>query len=429
MPGARRPGGWGRSPLPPGALAVGAGLVAASVTTYAFLALSARALGPVAYAPVSVLWSALFLVVPTVWTPVEQEVARQVSSRAASGQGSRPVVHAGARAGLQLGVPVLALLAVATWLAADGLFGGDRGVALVLVLAIAAFAPNHLTRAALAGTGSFGRYGLCITLDSATRLAIAAGLFVGGVDDPLAYAVAVAVGPLVPVVAFRRRWGLAAAPGPPVDGSVLGRVVPLVGAQACSQTLVNGGPVLVAALAGAGEDAVAGRFLTALLVARIPLFFFQAVQSSLLPGLARLAALGDRAGFLRLVGRLSGAVLALTAAAVAGSWWFGPDVVRVAFGADFVLPGRDLALLAGAAGGIMAATVLGHAVIALTGHARVTSAWAAGVVAAVAVVALGEDLVWRVALGLLVGSAVAAFAQFVGLRSLVGDWVVESDRH
>lgn len=377
----------------------------------------------------SVLWSALFLVVPTIWTPVEQEVARQVSSRAVSGQGGRPVVHAGARTGLQLGLPVLALLAVAAWLSADEVFGGDRGVALVLVLAVAAFAPNHLTRAALAGTGSFGRYGLCITLDSATRLVIAAGLFAVGVDDALPYAVAVAIGPLVPVVAFRRRWGLAVAQGPPVDGSMLGRVVPLVGAQASSQTLVNGGPVLVAALAGPGEEVVAGRFLTALLVARIPLFFFQAVQSSLLPGLSRLAALDDRAGFVRLVARLFGAVLALTAVAVAGSWWLGPDVVRVAFGGDFVLPGRDLALLAGAAGGIMAATVLGHAVIALAGHHRVTLGWAVGVVVAGAVVGLGDDLVWRVAVGLAVGSAVAAFAQLVGLWSLLGDWVAESDRH
>lgn len=416
-------------PLPPGALAVGGGLVAASVTTYGFLALSARALGPVDYAPISVLWSVLFLVVPTVWTPVEQETARQISARAVSGHGGRPVVHAAVGAGLWLGLPVLAVLGVAGWSLADELFGGHRGVALALVAAVAAFAPNHLTRAALAGTGSFGRYGLCITLDSAARMLAALALFAAGVDHPVPYAVAVVAGPLVPVVAFRRRWALAADDGPPLTGPMLGRVVPLAGAQACTQVLVNGGPVTVAALAGPGEDAAAGRFLAALLVARIPLFFFQAVQSSLLPGLARLSASGDRSGFVRQVRQLAVGVVALTAVAAAGSWWLGPTVVRLAFGAEFVLPGRDLALLAGVAGGIMAATVLAQAVVARTGHGRVTVGWALGVAAAAVVVVLGEDLVWRVAAGLLTGSTVAVAAQFVAVRRVLGDWDAVVGQH
>ena len=417
-----------RSPLPPGALAVGGGLVVASATTYGFLAVAARALGPERYAPISVLWSALFLVVPTVWTPVEQEVARQLSSRGVAGQGGRPVVLAGARAGAQLGVPVLAVLAIAGWFAADQLFAGQRGVALALVAAVVAFAPNHLTRAALAGAGSFGRYGLCITIDSATRLLVAGVLFALGIDHALPYALAVVVGPLIPVLAFRRQWGPAAVDGPPVDAPLLGHVLTLAGAQAGAQLLINGGPLVVAALARPGEEAVASRFLTALLVARIPLFFFQAVQSSLLPGLARLSAADDRDGFIRQLRRLGAAVAALTATAVVAAWWLGPWVIRLAFGAGFVLPGRDLALLAGAAGCFMAATVLAHAVIARSGHRRVTLGWVAGVVTAVVVVAAGDDLVWRVAAAMAAGALVTAFAQFASVRRVLGDWAGEQDQ-
>lgn len=367
------------------------------------------------------LWSALFLVVPTLWTPVEQEVARLVSARSVAGEGARPVVVAGVRAAGVLGIPVLAVVAVVAVASVDSVFGGEIGVALALVAAVAAFAPNHLTRAALAGTGSFGRYGLCITFDSAARLALALALVVTGVDHPAPYAAAVAVSPLVPVVAFRRRWGLAGRPGPP-SGPLHRQVLPLVGGQAFAQLLVNGGPLAVAVLAAPSQEEVAGRFLTALLVARIPLFFFQAVQSSLLPGLARLEALGDRPGFVALLRRLAAAVTGLGGLAVVACWLAGPPAVRLAFGADFELGRRDLALLAAAAGAVMLAHVLAHAVVALAGHALVTVGWALGVAAALAVIALGDDLVLRVELGLLVGGGTAAAAHAAALRARLGAW-------
>lgn len=410
-----------RGTLPPGALAVGGGLVAASATTYGFLAVSARALGPAAYAPISVLWSALFLVTATVWMPVEQEVARLVGARVVRGEGARPVSLAGARAALVVGAPSVIALAAAAVLGSGTLFDGRTGVGLALVAAVVAFGPNHLTRAALAGTGSFGRYGLCIALDSATRLALSVALALAGVDDPVPYAVAVAVAPLAPVVAFRGRWGAAAAPGPPVE-PVHRRVLPLVAGQALAQLLVNGGPIAVALLAAPGEEAAAGRFLAALLIARIPLFFFQAVQSSLLPGLARLEAAGDRTGFVGLVGRLVSVVTALGVVAIAGAWTVGPWAVRLGFGADFALGRRDLALLAAAAGAVMLAHVLAHAGIALAGHAQVTVGWGVGVAVALVVLALGDDLVLRVELALLAGSVAGAGAHAGSLARRLAGW-------
>lgn len=383
--------------------------------------MSARALGPVAYAPISVLWSALFIVTATVWVPVEQEVARLVGARSASGEGARPVSLAGARTAASIGAPSVAVVAIVALAGAGALFDARTGVALGLVAAVAAFAPNHLTRAALAGTGAFGRYGLCIALDSASRLAITVALALAGVDDPVPYALAVAVSPLVPVVAFRRSWGAAARPGPP-SPSLHRRVLPLVGGQALAQLLVNGGPIAVALLAAPGEEAAAGRFLAALLIARIPLFFFQAVQSSLLPGLARLEAIGDRGGFVGLVRRLVTLVSALGLVAVLGSWLLGPWVVRLGFGADFALGRRDLALLAAAAGAVMLAHVLAHAGIALAGHLRVTAGWAVGVVTAVVVLALGDDLVLRVESALLAGSLAAAAAHASTLSERLAGW-------
>src|SRR6185436_2089357 len=81
------------------------------------------------------------------------------------------------------------------------------------------------------------------------------------------------------------------------------------------------------------QSAVVSEFSYAVLVARVPLFMFQAVQAALLPKLARLAAQGlyddFRQGFRRLmqvviVVGLVGVVLAAT---------IGPTVLEIVFNA------------------------------------------------------------------------------------------------
>src|SRR2546421_4256098 len=90
----------GRSnPLPEGTLAVGAGLIVSGVTSYGFLAISARALGPERYAPLGVLWALTYVVCPGVFLPLEQEVGRALSSRRARGVGGGPLIHRAALAG------------------------------------------------------------------------------------------------------------------------------------------------------------------------------------------------------------------------------------------------------------------------------------------------------------------------------------------
>lgn len=51
---------------------MGVGLGVSGIASYAFLALSARALGPTAFAPLSVLWATLFVAGPGLFQPVEQ---------------------------------------------------------------------------------------------------------------------------------------------------------------------------------------------------------------------------------------------------------------------------------------------------------------------------------------------------------------------
>ena len=69
--------------------------------------------------------------------------------------------------------------------------------------------------------------------------------------------------------------------------------------------LVNAGPLAATLLADDDEKELVTQFTYGVLLARIPLFLFQAVQAALLPRLSRLAARNEiaefRSGFARLM--------------------------------------------------------------------------------------------------------------------------------
>jgi O-antigen/teichoic acid export membrane protein len=189
----------------------------------------------------------------------------------------------------------------------------------------------------------------------------------------------------------------------------------LLAASIFTNGLLNAGPVVVKALADADEVGAAGAFLNGLIIARIPLFFYQAVQASLLPQLAGLVGSGDHDEFRRVLYRLVAAVVAIGTVGVVGAALVGPVVVEVVFDDD--LSSRDMALLAGAAAVFMLAMSFAQALIAMRRQARVALGWLIGVIAFAVVVAAGSDLFLRVELGLLAGAGAASVAMFVLLPS------------
>jgi O-antigen/teichoic acid export membrane protein len=143
-------------------------------------------------------------------------------------------------------------------------------------------------------------------------------------------------------------------------------------------------------------------------IARIPLFLFQAVQASLLPRLSTLAHSGHLGDFRSGLRRLLAAVAGLAALGTLVGAVLGPFVVEIMFpSAD--LGSRTMGLLAAGAGLYMLAMACAQAVIALGGHGDQAIGWGAGIAAlALTIVAgMGLDLFLRVELGLLTGSAIA----------------------
>lgn len=400
-----------RNPLPEGTLAVGAGLIITGLTSYGFLAISARALGPERFSSLSVLWVMTFFVAPGLFLPLEQEVGRALSARRARGLGGRPVVTKAALAGGGLAL-VIALGAIfASGLLLEHLFDQQTLLVASLVIALVGYSAAHLARGTLSGNGRFRAYGIVVGAEGMVRLFAAIVFALLGIASAGPYGLAFGIAPLFAIALGL--WGQKSllTSGPEASWSELSTALGyLLAGSLLAQGLINAGPLAVKLLADETEQAAAGRFLAGLVIARIPVFLFQAVQAALLPKLSGFAAVGRHVDFRDGLMRLLRVVVVIGVAATVGAFALGPWAVRFLFGEEFGLGRGDLTYLAGASAAFMMAIALAQALIALHGHSRVALAWLVGVAMFLVVMALSSGLLLRVEQGFLAGSIAAALA-------------------
>jgi O-antigen/teichoic acid export membrane protein len=396
---------------------VAAGLGVLGLASFAFLSVCGHALGPAQLAPLGTLWVLINALGPALFQPLEQEIGRSVAHRAASGVGARPVFL---RACL-LAVGVVAVAGVVLLLArrplADGVFHGQQVMVLGLFLGLAGLCAEHLTRGAFAGGGAFPRYGAQLAVDGVLRIGSAAALTVAGVATAGWYGLCLGLAPALAVALTARRLGPALQPGPHASWGELGHAVGwlTLGALA-SQFVVNAAPVAVNVLAGPGEEARAGIFISVLVLARVPLFLFAAIQASFLPGMAALAAAGDVAGFRRRLTLVTSGVAGLGAVGLLVIVAIGPWLVRLVYGPDFVTTRNDLWPLAAASGLFMVGSAVGQALISIRGYRSSVAGWTAGAAAFVVVLLMPLRLELRVGYAFLAASAVAVLVLLLAMR-------------
>ena len=292
--------------MPEGTIPVAIGLVITGLSAYAFLSLTRYGLGTDASTPVNQLWFATFILAPGFFLPVEQEVGRALAHRRALGEGGLPVLRKAALLALGLlAIVGIFLLTMSPFLTRE-LFDGSWVLFGCLLLAFAGYALGHFLRGTFAGTGRFQQYGLFMASDGLIRFTACAVLAVTGVTFLGAYGLLVGVPPFLAVfIALRGNYHLTTE-GPPADwGELTPNLGWLVAGSVAAAALVNAGPLAAKLLADDTQSAIVSEFSYAVLVARVPLFMFQAVQAALLPKLARLAAQGlyddFRQGFRRLM--------------------------------------------------------------------------------------------------------------------------------
>jgi O-antigen/teichoic acid export membrane protein len=408
------------NPLPEGTLEVGVGLVVAGLTAYGFTVVAARALGKTDYAPLSVLWAMVFLAGPGFFLPLEQEVSRALAARRAQGVGTGPVVRRAALFGVVIAAVLVGSTLALSPVLVSNLFDHDWLLLVGLVLGMLGYCVEHLARGTYSGLGRFRPYSVVIGGEGLVRFLVCVGLALFGVQYAGWYGLALGLAPITAVLlSFRGQRGLMSE-GPDAPWSELSSALgALLAGSVLAMALVNGGPIAMKLLADKGQDEQVSIFFTAVIIARIPLFLFQAVQAALLPKLSALASAGRfdefRAGFRRLVVVIS----AGGAIAVGVATLIGPKAIQTLYGKEYLLGHRTVGLLAAGSVLFMLAQAMAQAVIALGGHNRMALCWLASVVTFVVVTAAGNDLYLRVEVGLLAGSGIAC----LGMAALVAQMV------
>lgn len=353
------------------------GIVVGTLLAYVFQLVGGRLLGPELFAPVSVLWTLMFLTGTVALTPVEQYVAREATA------GNRVLTR---RPAAIVAVVVLTALAAGTFTAVtnDALFRSERGFVVLGVLIVAATAPLFVARGLAIGQRRFDLYGAMLALEGVGRLLVGGvGLLIVG--GPVGLAWGVALGPvlglIVPTFRFERR---ATRPASERAGAFL---APYIGASGASQLLLAGAPLAVAAL-GAVPATISIVFVTFTLF-RAPVTIVYLLQGRLLNLLVRLELAGERRSIARIRRGIElGGLAAVTLAGVTG-WLIGPSVVALLYGEAFRPEALVAALAATGVAGAGTAQLLGQLLVAEGRTVALARRWGVGLSVAAVVLLAG----------------------------------------
>jgi O-antigen/teichoic acid export membrane protein len=405
--------------LPTGTIPVGLGLVVAGAAAYGFQIIAFRVLGSQAYAALNGLWVTTFVVGPGLFLPLEQEVARAIAHRHATGIGSRPLIVRASVLGALLVMGTLIFLLLVRGPVEDKLLRGSDGLFAALLAVLIGFAIMSLVRGVLSGNGRFGRYGLVVGVDGAARVVLAVAIAAIGYDTLGWFGVAFCAAPFIASIAGLFGVKRIAEPGPPAPMSELSSAIGwlLLGstfAQALSYSAYIGASIL----ATRSQDVELGAFIAGLFIARIPLLLFQAVQAALLPKLAGLLGRGQVAEFRHGLSRLILLVSVTSTIGVLVALFAGPALGRALFGAKFTLSGSSLGALTAGVCLVVVALTLAQAMIALQRYAITAFAWVFGVAVFVVIMGAGfSDIFTRAEVAFVVGAAASAIWMWIALRS------------
>lgn len=415
------------NPIPRSDWAVlGSAQVLDGIAGYAFLIAAGRMLGPAGFAPVSVMWTAQFLVGSGLFLAYELELARATAECIAHSESTERRYRAtGQIFAIQLLVVIGVLLILFPTLT-DRLFDNQPVVTVALAIGVIGFAATHLVRGPLAGIGFLRLFALWFVADAAAQTVALVSLAAAGVRSPGPFALAAggasifAVAAVSLVVYFRgslRFTKVAAVGSQPVPrGPIARSLASLTGATLLTAIVTNSGPLAITWL-DRTESTTPAVFIAGLILTRPPLLLFQTLQATLIPQFTALAVASDHQGFSRRIASLVIGVVGTGCVACGGAAALGPWLLRALFGSDYRLSALDLGLQTAATFTAILALALGVGLIGLSRQDLVAACWAIGVLALAASLAVPAELTIRVARALVLGGAAASAAMALAIVS------------
>lgn len=376
-------------------LAVGVGLT--GLITYAYFLIASHVLSKPDYGQITVLWSAVFITISTLYRPVEQLLSRHISERL---EKREPIaqemrVASTIQLGLALTFAVAALLLRGP--IQDGLLEGNETLYWVFFGAVLFYAASYFARGFLAGQRTFGTFTALILSESVFRTSFAVLVAVGLLSGQSAVAIGIVAAPslsllVVPLAFLHRARKLRSTPGGEAEdlpeepvpaqanedfsmkkgGGFAAAVLVIMFSE---QAFLNAGPLVARSLQGA---AAAGFIFNVLMIARAPLQLFQAVSTSILPHLTSLhtsTAPDSEREFHRSVRGVLLGIAAFTAFTGLVVLIAGPKLMQIAFSAKFTYDRPGLLLVTAGMGLYLGSVTLNQACLAQGQVRRAAARW------------------------------------------------------
>jgi O-antigen/teichoic acid export membrane protein len=373
-------------------LAVGVGLT--GVITYAYFLIASHTLSKPDYGQITVLWSAVFITISTLYRPIEQLLSRHISERITRGEPINQPMRVAST--IQFGLALLfAVLALALrGPIQDSLLEGNEALYWVFFSSVLFYAASYFARGFLAGAQRFGLFVAMILSESCFRTVFALLVAVNLLSGQSAVAIGITAAPalslLVVPVAFARRAkqeaakdsagapgrGAEDAPGDDFSfahGGGFAAAVLLI--MFSEQAFLNAGPIIIRGLQGAAE---AGFIFNVLMLARAPLQLFQSVSTSILPHLTSLHASKTETAereFHKTVRMVLLGITAFAAFVAIVVLVAGPKCMQIAFGDNFTYDRPGLLLVTFGMGLYLASVTVNQACIAQGQVRRAAARW------------------------------------------------------
>ncbi|NMR20880.1 hypothetical protein [Cellulomonas fimi] len=419
---------------PRGATGVGLASLVAAASGYLVLLIAARTLDPARNAEFLVFWALLFGLFG-VLGGLQNEVTRAVrvarhAPAAPAGDpatgisgapdagppiASAPPADTGVRvlpAALTIGGALALVVAATSPLWAGRLLGTEPWtLAVVLCVAVVAFAGHSGLAGALGGAGRWTTYARLVGAEAGLRLLLVGGVALAGAAVGLdalgvvgletASAAAAAAWLLVLIASRQARANLGARAD--ARRSVFARRAgqAMVGA-ASSAALVVGFPVLLRVTTSDAVYAAAAPLLLAVSMTRAPLL----IPLTAYTGVAITHFLAHREQGVRPLVRLAGAVVGVGVLGAGAAGLVGPWLMVVLFGPAYDVAPWVLAALTLAAAVLALLTLTGAAVLSLGQHQAYAWGWVVATVVSFAVLLMPASIELRTALSLAVGPLV-----------------------
>lgn len=382
-----------------GAALLTVGIGVTGLVTFLYLSLASHSLPREEYGQIGLLWSAVFLITPIFYRPIEQLMARTIAERRARDQEIARPLRIAATIQLALGVLFAVLALIFRTQITDELLHGNETLYWIMFAAVLAYAVSYFGRGLLAGNQRFGLYGLLVLIESLVRFMFPLAVVLGIASGQNVIAMGILAGPVislfvVPLALVGRSKSQARTPDEIVETEqALDAAAGGGNIEQADFTLTEGGGFALAALVimaceqailnvatfatnrTAGGAFAAAAVINILVIARAPMQLFQSVATSLLPHLSKLHAADDFKTYRHSVRVTLMAIAAFAAAAAVVMLIAGPTIMEIVFGKKYVFDRVDLVLITAGMGVYLCAATLNQTALAAKKTGVAVACW------------------------------------------------------